>query len=225
MRMPTIAFMSPQFAVLSESQMQDLHLAALETLRRTGIRFYPPGSHRDAAQGRRVRLRRQPGEDHRGHGRRRHRHRPRPHHHVRPRRRADRVPRRDQGQLRHRVGLPEPARPRDRRTPPVHPAGPHQRLSPVRCAAEHRLRDVDRHPGGRAAARHLRRADGADAGAHQQAAGLRHQRQGKLPAGDRHGRGRGGRLRRSLRSKPTSCSTPSPARRSSNRRPPSTSCC
>ena len=37
-----IAFMSPQFAVLSESQMEDLHLAALETLRRTGIRFFHP---------------------------------------------------------------------------------------------------------------------------------------------------------------------------------------
>lgn len=36
----SISFNSPQFAVLSESQMQDLHLAALETLRRTGIRFY-----------------------------------------------------------------------------------------------------------------------------------------------------------------------------------------
>ena len=36
----SISFVSPQFAVLSESQMQDLHLAALETLRRTGMRFY-----------------------------------------------------------------------------------------------------------------------------------------------------------------------------------------
>jgi trimethylamine--corrinoid protein Co-methyltransferase len=36
----SIAFSSPQFAVLSETQLQDLHLAALEVLRRTGIRFY-----------------------------------------------------------------------------------------------------------------------------------------------------------------------------------------
>ena len=36
----SISFNAPQFAVLSESQLQDLHLAALETLRRTGIRFY-----------------------------------------------------------------------------------------------------------------------------------------------------------------------------------------
>lgn len=40
----TIAFSSPQFAVLSESQLQDLHLSALEVLRRTGVRFY----HREA---------------------------------------------------------------------------------------------------------------------------------------------------------------------------------
>ncbi|MEJ2557226.1 MAG: trimethylamine methyltransferase family protein [Anaerolineae bacterium] len=32
-------FQSPQFAVLSETQLQDVHLAALEVLRRTGIRF------------------------------------------------------------------------------------------------------------------------------------------------------------------------------------------
>ena len=36
----SVAFVSPQFSVLSESQMQDLHLAALEVLRRTGIRFF-----------------------------------------------------------------------------------------------------------------------------------------------------------------------------------------
>ena len=36
----SLSFNAPQFAVLSESQMQDLHLAALETLRRTGIRFF-----------------------------------------------------------------------------------------------------------------------------------------------------------------------------------------
>ncbi len=35
-----ILFQSPQFAVLSETQLQDLHLAALEILRRTGIRFH-----------------------------------------------------------------------------------------------------------------------------------------------------------------------------------------
>jgi trimethylamine--corrinoid protein Co-methyltransferase len=33
-------FLSPQFSLLSESQLQDLHLAALEVLRRTGIRFH-----------------------------------------------------------------------------------------------------------------------------------------------------------------------------------------
>jgi trimethylamine--corrinoid protein Co-methyltransferase len=36
----SVAFVSPQFAALSESQLQDLHLAALEILRRTGVRFY-----------------------------------------------------------------------------------------------------------------------------------------------------------------------------------------
>jgi trimethylamine--corrinoid protein Co-methyltransferase len=36
----SIAFSSPQFAVLSDTQLQDLHLAALEVLRRTGIRFH-----------------------------------------------------------------------------------------------------------------------------------------------------------------------------------------
>ncbi len=40
----SISFISPQFAVLSDSQMQDLHFAALETLRRTGIRFYHAGA-------------------------------------------------------------------------------------------------------------------------------------------------------------------------------------
>jgi trimethylamine--corrinoid protein Co-methyltransferase len=34
------AFLGPQFAVLSESQLQDLHLGALEVLRRTGVRFH-----------------------------------------------------------------------------------------------------------------------------------------------------------------------------------------
>jgi trimethylamine--corrinoid protein Co-methyltransferase len=36
----SIAFSSPQFTILSETQLQDLHLAALEVLRRTGIRFH-----------------------------------------------------------------------------------------------------------------------------------------------------------------------------------------
>ncbi|MDY7078975.1 MAG: trimethylamine methyltransferase family protein [Chloroflexota bacterium] len=40
----SIAFQSPQFAVLSDTQLQDLHLAALEVLRRTGIRFYHQGA-------------------------------------------------------------------------------------------------------------------------------------------------------------------------------------
>ena len=40
----SIAFKSPQFAVLSDSQLQSLHLAALETLRRTGIRFFHAGA-------------------------------------------------------------------------------------------------------------------------------------------------------------------------------------
>ena len=38
----SFSFNAPQFAVLSDSQMEELHLAALETLRRTGIRFYHP---------------------------------------------------------------------------------------------------------------------------------------------------------------------------------------
>jgi len=40
----TLAYLSPQFSVLSESQMRDLHMAALEVLRRTGIRFFHPGA-------------------------------------------------------------------------------------------------------------------------------------------------------------------------------------
>jgi trimethylamine--corrinoid protein Co-methyltransferase len=40
----TIAFQTPQFAVLSESQIGDLHLAALEVLRRTGVRFHHQGA-------------------------------------------------------------------------------------------------------------------------------------------------------------------------------------
>lgn len=39
-----LAFLSPQFSILSETQLQDLHLAALETLRRTGIRFHHAGA-------------------------------------------------------------------------------------------------------------------------------------------------------------------------------------
>jgi trimethylamine--corrinoid protein Co-methyltransferase len=35
-----VAYQSPQFSLLSETQLQDLHLAALEVLRHTGIRFY-----------------------------------------------------------------------------------------------------------------------------------------------------------------------------------------
>jgi trimethylamine--corrinoid protein Co-methyltransferase len=39
-----IAFQSPQFTVLSETQLQDLHLGALELLRHTGIRFHHQGA-------------------------------------------------------------------------------------------------------------------------------------------------------------------------------------
>jgi len=39
-----IAFQTPQFTLLSNSQIQDLHLAALEVLRRTGIRFHHAGA-------------------------------------------------------------------------------------------------------------------------------------------------------------------------------------
>ncbi len=38
----SIAFQSPQFALLSETQLERLHYAALELLRKTGIRFYHP---------------------------------------------------------------------------------------------------------------------------------------------------------------------------------------
>jgi trimethylamine--corrinoid protein Co-methyltransferase len=38
------AHQPPQFSLLSESQIQDLHLGTLELLRRTGIRFYHPGA-------------------------------------------------------------------------------------------------------------------------------------------------------------------------------------
>ena len=40
----TLAYLTPQFSVLSESQKNDLHLAALEVLRRTGIRFHHAGA-------------------------------------------------------------------------------------------------------------------------------------------------------------------------------------
>ena len=36
----SLAFQSPQFSLLSESQLRDIHLAALEALRRTGVRFH-----------------------------------------------------------------------------------------------------------------------------------------------------------------------------------------
>ncbi len=42
----SFAFRSPQFAVLSDDQLQQLHLGALELLRRTGIRFH----HQDALE-------------------------------------------------------------------------------------------------------------------------------------------------------------------------------
>lgn len=38
------AFLSPQFGVLSESELQDLHFAALEVLRRIGMRFHHPAA-------------------------------------------------------------------------------------------------------------------------------------------------------------------------------------
>jgi trimethylamine--corrinoid protein Co-methyltransferase len=40
----SIAYQTPQFSVLSESQIRDIHLAALEVLRRTGIRFHHEGA-------------------------------------------------------------------------------------------------------------------------------------------------------------------------------------
>ncbi len=40
----SIAYQSPQFSILSQSQIRDLHLAALELLRHTGVRFYHPGA-------------------------------------------------------------------------------------------------------------------------------------------------------------------------------------
>jgi trimethylamine---corrinoid protein Co-methyltransferase len=40
----TVTYRSPQFSILSDSQLEDIHLAALEVLRRTGIRFHHPGA-------------------------------------------------------------------------------------------------------------------------------------------------------------------------------------
>ena len=40
----SIAYQTPQFSVLSESQIKAIHLAALEVLRRTGIRFHHAGA-------------------------------------------------------------------------------------------------------------------------------------------------------------------------------------
>jgi trimethylamine--corrinoid protein Co-methyltransferase len=40
----SIAFQSPQFAVLSESELERLHQGALEVLRRTGVRFHHEGA-------------------------------------------------------------------------------------------------------------------------------------------------------------------------------------
>jgi len=40
----SIVSQAPQFSVLAESQVQDIHLAALEVLRRTGIRFHHDGA-------------------------------------------------------------------------------------------------------------------------------------------------------------------------------------
>lgn len=38
----SIAYTSPQFSVLSDTELEDIHQAALEVLRRTGIRFHHP---------------------------------------------------------------------------------------------------------------------------------------------------------------------------------------
>ena len=40
----SLAYLAPQFLVLSESQLKDIHLAALEVLRRTGIQFHHLGA-------------------------------------------------------------------------------------------------------------------------------------------------------------------------------------
>jgi trimethylamine--corrinoid protein Co-methyltransferase len=39
-----LAFLGPQFSILSGSQLDDIHMAALEVLRRTGIRFFHHGA-------------------------------------------------------------------------------------------------------------------------------------------------------------------------------------
>jgi trimethylamine:corrinoid methyltransferase-like protein len=39
-----LVFRPPQFALLAETELERLHLAALEVLRRTGIRFYHQGA-------------------------------------------------------------------------------------------------------------------------------------------------------------------------------------
>lgn len=40
----SISYLGPQFAILAEGQLQDLHLGALELLRRTGLRFHHQGA-------------------------------------------------------------------------------------------------------------------------------------------------------------------------------------
>jgi trimethylamine--corrinoid protein Co-methyltransferase len=40
----SVAYRSPQFSLLSETQLRDLHLAALEVLRHTGVRFHHQGA-------------------------------------------------------------------------------------------------------------------------------------------------------------------------------------
>ncbi len=40
----SVAYLGPQFAILSEGQLQDLHFGALEVLRRTGLRFHHRGA-------------------------------------------------------------------------------------------------------------------------------------------------------------------------------------
>jgi len=40
----SIAYNTPQFSVLFGSQIRDIHLGALEVLRRTGIRFHHKGA-------------------------------------------------------------------------------------------------------------------------------------------------------------------------------------
>jgi trimethylamine--corrinoid protein Co-methyltransferase len=40
----SVAYLSPQFTLLSDTQLEDLHLAALELLRRTGVDFHHQGA-------------------------------------------------------------------------------------------------------------------------------------------------------------------------------------